>query len=142
VRYEGPYPYVDGLILQATRHVGEAVVGHRPRTTGRSGYTLRKLARLASNMALGFSVVPLRIATVLGLAMGLAGLGGLGVVAALYFTGRGPAFGWGSLMAALLVFSGAQMVVLGLIGEYLGRAYLTASRAPQAVVRDVWKKSR
>jgi undecaprenyl-phosphate 4-deoxy-4-formamido-L-arabinose transferase len=103
---------------------------------------LRKLARLASNMALGFSVVPLRIATVLGLAMGLAGLGGLGVVAALYFTGRGPAFGWGSLMAALLVFSGAQMVVLGLIGEYLGRAYLTASRAPQAVVRDVWKKSR
>ena len=60
----------------------------------------------------------------------------------LYFADKGPAFGWGSLMAALLVFSGAQLVMLGVIGEYLGRAYLTANWRPQSVVRDVWRGGR
>ena len=66
-------------------------------------------------------------------------LGLLVVVGVVYlrFVGKGPAFGWGSLMSALLVFSGAQLVMLGVIGEYLGRAYLTANRRPQSVVREV-----
>jgi glycosyltransferase involved in cell wall biosynthesis len=142
VRYEGPYPYVDGLVLQATRHLASIPVEHRARAQGRSGYTVRKLVHLWLNLALNFSVLPLRLATVLGLALGSLGLAGLGIVAVLYFTDRGPAFGWGSLMAALLLFSGTQLVMLGLIGEYLGRAYLTANRLPQAVVREVWSKSR
>jgi undecaprenyl-phosphate 4-deoxy-4-formamido-L-arabinose transferase len=137
VRYEGPYPYIDGLILQSTRAVAMVEVAHRPRADGTSGYTVRKLLRLWLNLFTSFSVLPLRVATVLGLI--IAALGALGVlwVVWLYCTQEGPAFGWGSLMAALLVFSGTQLVMLGLIGEYVGRAYLSANRRPQAVVREI-----
>lgn len=139
VRYEGPFPYIDGLILQTTRNLAMVEVEHRERGAGQSGYTVRKLVRLWMNMFVNFSVLPLRIATALGLVMGVAGLAGVVWVATLWIHDRGPQFGWGSLMAALLVFSGTQMVMLGLIGEYLGRAYLTANRRPQSVVRDVWR---
>ncbi len=137
VRYEGPYPYIDGLILQCTGNVASVAVEHRPRGDGRSGYTVRKLVHLWMNMFVNFSVLPLRLAMFLGL--GMAGLGLLGVllVVVLYLTKTGPAFGWGSIMASLFVFSGTQMVMLGLIGEYLGRTYLSSNRRPQAVVRDI-----
>ncbi len=139
VRYEGPYPYIDGLILQSTRAVAAIRVAHKPREQGQSGYNLRRLVRLWLNMFTSFSVAPLRAATVLGLALSALGMVGVVVVVCLYLADKGPAFGWGSLMAALLVFSGAQLVMLGVIGEYLGRAYLTANRRPQSVVREVWR---
>ncbi len=139
VRYEGPYPYIDGLILQSTRAVVAIKVDHKARAEGQSGYNLRRLVRLWLNMFTSFSVAPLRAATLLGLALGVLGVLGVVGVAYLYLTDQGPAFGWGSIMAALLVFSGAQLVMLGVIGEYLGRAYLTANRRPQSVVREVWR---
>jgi undecaprenyl-phosphate 4-deoxy-4-formamido-L-arabinose transferase len=138
-RYEGPHPYIDGLILQSTRHFASVSVEHRPRGSGRSRYTLRKLVRLWLRLLVNFSVRPLRIATMVGLAMGTLGLVGLVWVAILFLTDRGPAFGWGSLTAALFLFSGTQMVMLGLIGEYLGRVYLNINRRPQAVVREIWR---
>ena len=67
---------------------------------------------------------------------------GIGWVAWLWWRDTGPVFGWGSLMTALLVFSGAQLVLLGVIGEYLGRSYLTTNRRPQSVVREVWRGGR
>jgi undecaprenyl-phosphate 4-deoxy-4-formamido-L-arabinose transferase len=140
-QYEGPFPYIDGLILQATCHIASVDVKHRPRSSGRSRYTLRMLVRLWLRMLVSFSVRPLRIATVVGLAMGALGLAGLVWVTVLFLTDHGPAFGWGSTIAALLVFSGTQMVVLGLIGEYLGRACVSINRRPQAVVRKI-RKSR
>jgi len=136
-RYDGPYPYIDGLILQVTQQLGSIDVEHRGRDTGESGYTLRKLVRLWTNMFVNFSVQPLRLATWLGLCMGAAGVVGIGWVAILWWRDEGPQFGWGSLMAAFLLFSGAQMVLLGLIGEYLGRTYLSANRRPQSIARDV-----
>jgi undecaprenyl-phosphate 4-deoxy-4-formamido-L-arabinose transferase len=136
-RYEGPYPYIDGLILQVTNKLGSIDVDHRVRDTGASGYTLRKLVRLWMNMFVNFSVQPLRLATWLGLLMGAAGACGVVWVAALWWSGKGPSFGWGSLMAALLLFSGTQMLMLGLIGEYLGRTYLSTNRRPQSIERDV-----
>ena len=142
VRYEGPYPYIDGLILQSTRAVSSIPVAHKAREQGSSGYNLRRLVRLWLNMFTSFSVAPLRAATVLGLALSAVGILGVVIVAYLFFTDQGPAFGWGSLMAALLVFSGAQLVMLGVIGEYLGRAYLTANRRPQSVVREVRRGGR
>ena len=136
-RYDGPYPYIDGLILQVSTRLGSIDVDHRARDTGASGYTLRKLARLWMNMFVNFSVQPLRLAMWLGLLMGAAGACGVVWVFVLWLRGEGPEFGWGSLMTALLLFSGAQMVLLGLIGEYLGRTYLSANRRPQSAVRDV-----
>ncbi len=133
--YEGPYPYIDGLILQVTQSIGSLDVHHAERQAGRSGYTLRRLLRLWLSTFVNFSVVPLRLATLLGLVMALAGLAGLGLVLYMRLVNRGPDYGWGSLMAALLVLSGTQLVMLGLIGEYVGRMFLTINRRPQSVVR-------
>lgn len=135
--HAGPYPYIDGLILQITQNIGSLEVRHEERHAGESGYTLRRLLRLWVSTFVNFSVMPLRLATLLGLIMAVAGLIGLGGVFYLHFTEQGPAYGWGSLMAALLLLSGTQLVILGLIGEYIGRMYLTVNRRPQSVVRSV-----
>ena len=135
--HDGPFPYIDGLILQVTQNIGSLEVHHIGRTAGESGYTLRRLIRLWTSTFVNFSVMPLRLATLLGLVMAAGGLIGLGLVFYWWHTGQGPDYGWGSLMGALLVFSGTQLVMLGLIGEYLGRMFLTVNRRPQSVVRSV-----
>ena len=141
-RHTGPYPYIDGLILQVTQRIGSIEVTHEERKAGVSGYTLRRLIRLWLSAWVNFSVVPLRVATALGLVMALAGLAGFGWVVWLRITNAGPSFGWGSLMAALLVFSGTQLVLLGLIGEYIGRTFLTVNQRPQAILRLVTRSGQ
>ena len=137
VSYAGPYPYIDGLILQVTQRIGSIEVRHEPRRAGESTYTLRRLIRLWLSAWINFSILPLRVATVLGLLLAFAGLIALGVVAWMWFRQIGPESGFGWIMAALLVFSGTQLVLLGLIGEYIGRMFLTVNQRPQAVVREV-----
>ena len=136
-QYGGPYPYIDGLLLQVTQRIGSIRVRHQARTAGASGYTLRRLVRLWLSAWLNFSVLPLRAATILGLLTAMAGLAALAGVVALWLQDRGPGYGWGWVMAGLLIFSGAQLVILGLVGEYLGRMFLTVNQRPQSVVREV-----
>jgi len=134
--YDGPFPYVDGLILQVTQSIGSLEVQHLPRAYGRSNYTIRRLVRLWLNMFVNFSVMPLRLATVAGFAISLVGLAGtLWVIAEALLVETPP--GWASLAVAVLLLSGVQLTMLGLIGEYLGRLYLTANRKPQSVIKDV-----
>ena len=135
--YAGPYPYIDGLLLQVTQRIGSIEVRHEERRAGRSTYTLRPLLRLWLSAWINFSILPLRVATIVGLVTAGAGVVALAVVAWLWFNNIGPSYGFGWLMAALLVFSGTQLVLLGLIGEYIGRMFLTVNQRPQAVVRDV-----
>jgi glycosyltransferase involved in cell wall biosynthesis len=135
--YRGPYPYLDGLLLQITQRIGSISVRHDARRAGRSGYTLRRLVRLWLSAWLNFSLLPLRGATMIGLLTAIAGLAAFVVVVWLWIIDRGPAYGWGWVMATVLVFSGTQLVMLGLIGEYLGRMFLTVNQRPQAVVREV-----
>jgi glycosyltransferase involved in cell wall biosynthesis len=139
VTYAGPYPYIDGLILQVTQRIGSIEVRHEPRRAGESTYTLRRLIRLWLSAWINFSILPLRVATVLGLLLAFAGVVALGVVAWMWFRQIGPESGFGWIMAALLVFSGTQLVLLGLIGEYIGRMFLTVNQRPQAVVREILK---
>jgi undecaprenyl-phosphate 4-deoxy-4-formamido-L-arabinose transferase len=132
---ENPYPYIDALIFQVTQNVGSVRVRHDARASGESGYTLRKLLRLWISMLVNASIMPLRFATILGMAMS-----GVGFVAFVYvlinhFIRREP-LGWGSLMAALAVFSGTALLLLGIVGEYIGRIYLRVSDKPQSVVRS------
>lgn len=135
-RYEGPFPYIDGLILQVTQNIGRLMVCHLPRAAGRSNYTLHRLLRLWMSMFVNFSVMPLRISTITGFVLsGLGAIGGAAVIGEALL--RSPPEGWASLMAAVLLLSGVQLVILGLIGEYLGRLYLTASGKPQTVVREI-----
>jgi glycosyltransferase involved in cell wall biosynthesis len=135
-RYDGPFPYVDGLILQVTQDIDRLVVRHLPRAVGRSNYTLRRLLRLWLSMFVNFSVMPLRLSTLTGFALSLAGaIGGLIAIVEALFNETPP--GWASLMAGLLLLSGVQLLILGIVGEYLGRLYLTANKKPQAVVKSV-----
>jgi undecaprenyl-phosphate 4-deoxy-4-formamido-L-arabinose transferase len=135
--YGGPYPYLDGLLLQVTQRIGSIEVRHEPRRAGQSTYTLRRLIRLWLSAWVNFSVLPLRIATVVGFAIAGIGVIALGGVVWLWWHDRGPSYGFGWLMSALLIFSGSQLVILGLIGEYVGRMFLTVNQRPQAIVREV-----
>lgn len=134
--YEGPYPYLDGLILQATQRVGQVEVEHRSRDAGRSGYTLRKLLRLWCNMFLGFSIAPLRCATLLGLATSAATLPLLaGIVVDKLFINPDVTVGVPTVLVCLTFFAGAQLFVLGMVGEYVGRVFLQFQGKPQSVIR-------
>jgi glycosyltransferase involved in cell wall biosynthesis len=137
-RYDGPFPYVDGLILQVTQDIDRLLVRHLPRAVGRSNYTMRRLLRLWLSMFVNFSVMPLRLSTLTGFALSLIGAIGsiVAVTEALFLD---PPAGWASLMAAVLLLSGVQLVILGIIGEYIGRLYLTANKKPQSVVKSVFR---
>jgi len=140
-RYAGPYPYIDGLLLQVTQRIDSITVRHDERYQGQSGYTFRRLVRLWLSAWVNFSLLPLRTATIVGLVTAAGGLLAFVLVVWLWTTDRGPAYGWGWVMATVLVFSGTQLVLLGLMGEYLGRMFLTVNQRPQSVVRDVISSS-
>lgn len=137
ISHRGPYPYIDGLILGATNRIESLEVVHAPRTGGRSGYTPRKLVRLALSLLFDFSVMPLRLAGVLGAVLCLLGVVLLAEVVVEVFLVGQRQLGWASLMSALAIFSGAQLLMLGIIGEYVGRAFMTVSGKPQSLVRAV-----
>ncbi|BDG73092.1 glycosyl transferase [Roseomonas fluvialis] len=136
VKYRGPYPYIDGLLMQVTQRLDSIEVKHFARVEGRSNYTMRRLIRLWMNLATNFSVLPLRLAVFAGVAMGV-----LGLIAAAYvifeaLIGETPS-GWASLMTVTLLIAGVQFMILGVLGEYVGRAFMSANGKPQGVVRQV-----
>ncbi len=139
--HSGPFPYIDGLIFQITRNVGTLAVKHLPRATGESNYTLPRLLRLFLSMLLNFSVLPLRIGTLTGVL--LAGIGIVGLLAIMVETLlTDTPRGWASMMAGVLTLTGVQLMMLGIIGEYLGRMFLTINKKPQFVVRDVERNAK
>jgi len=138
--YEGPYPYVDGLIFQVTQNIGRLQVDHLPRIEGRSNYTIARLFRLWLSMFLNFSVIPLRFATLFGIVFGLLGALATVIVVVEAISSNKPPQGWASLMVAVLVLAGVQLIVVGLIGEYLGRMFLASNRKPQYLVREVFRR--
>ena len=134
-QYRGPYPYVDGLVMQVTQRLDSIEVKHLPRAEGRSNYTLRRLVLLWLNLATNFSVLPLRLAILAGAAMGVLGLIGAGAVILEALMGETPS-GWASTMTVTLLIAGVQFLILGVLGEYVGRAFLSANGKPQGVVRE------
>ena len=135
IKYQGPFPYVDGLILSVTDNISKVTVQHNSRTEGRSNYTLKKLTSLWLNMFINFSIKPLRIFTLIGLLVS-----GASLLLSLYFNVerlRNPELqaGWASIIVAIMFFSGTQIVFLGLIGEYIGKHYLTANKMPQWTIK-------
>lgn len=136
-RYSGPYPYIDGLIMEVTQHIDSIEVRHLPRVEGRSNYNLRRLVRLWLNLATSFSLAPLRLAIFAGVAMASAGvLGALATIfEALYM--RDTPSGWASTMVVILLVSGVQSMILGVLGEYVGRTFLSANGKPQGTVRGI-----
>lgn len=136
VRYQNSYPYVIGLVLRATKNITNVVVQHREREEGSSGYTLKKLMGLWFNGFTAFSVKPLRVATALGtICAALGFLYGIYTVIKRLVNPDVP-MGFSSTMAAIVFFGGMIMVMLGLIGEYIGRIYISLNNSPQYVIRE------
>jgi glycosyltransferase involved in cell wall biosynthesis len=136
VRYDGPYVYLDGLILDITRRITSIPIQHQKRLEGEGNYNLRRLVSLWLKMATSFSITPLRVASAAGAV--LAGIAGIALIAVIVDKLRHPETpaGWTSLVAITLFLGGLQLLFLGVIGEYLGRAYLKLNRKPQFTVRE------
>lgn len=136
IRYENSYPYVIGLVLRATGNIVNVTVNHRERKQGASGYNLRKLIGLWFNGFTAFSVKPLRIATAVGGFSAMVGfLYGIYTIVKRLINPAVP-MGFSSTMAALVFFGGMIMLMLGLIGEYIGRIYISLNNSPQYVIRE------
>ncbi|MBN2452700.1 MAG: glycosyltransferase family 2 protein [Candidatus Omnitrophica bacterium] len=138
VKYNGPFPYIDGLIWRSTRNIGEVLVRHEKRHKGKSGYTLRKLLRLWTNMFVNFSVYPLRMSTILGALFSI-----LGALLTIFFIidkilNPDTPIGVTAILTSILVFAGVQLIMLGLIGEYVGRLFMTNNQTPSYVVRHAF----
>ena len=140
IRYENSFPYVIGLVLRSTKNIVNVDVNHRNREVGESGYTLKKLLGLWMNGFTSFSVKPLRIATVLGVISALAGfLYGI-VIIIQHFVLPDRVMGFASLVAIMVFFGGMIMIMLGLIGEYVGRIYISMNASPQYIIKQIVKK--
>ena len=137
IRYENSYPYVIGLVLRATKSITNVVVQHREREEGASGYTLKKLLGLWFNGFTAFSVKPLRIATAIGVCCAGGGfLYGVYTIIKRLVNPDVP-IGFSALMTAIVIFCGMIMFMLGLIGEYIGRIYISLNNSPQYVIREI-----
>lgn len=139
-RYEGPYPYIAGLILRTTSKIDNLDVKHRSRTSGSSGYTLFRLIRLWMNGFTAFSEKPLRVVSYFGILCSI-----LGFVYALIIIIRkvlNPEIevGYSSTICIILFVGGVIMLSLGIMGEYLGRSYISINNSPQYVIREKHKK--
>src|SRR5213082_1621124 len=140
-RYRGPYPYTDGLIYRVTRNIGQISVEHRTSAGGSSRYTLRRLVRLWLNMFLNFSIKPLRLSIYIGLLASCLSIVLLVAILIdkLWITNN-LTVGIPTVLGSVVFFSGIQLMILGLVGEYLGRLYLDQTGTPQFVVRYTTRK--
>lgn len=136
IRYTNPYPYVIGLVLRTTTKTANVDVNHREREIGTSGYTIGKLFALWFNGFTAFSIKPLRVATAMGAFVSIAGFlyGIYTVIKKL--VNPNVVIGFSSLMSAIVFIGGMVMLMLGIIGEYIGRIYISLNNSPQYVIRE------
>lgn len=137
LQYPNPFPYVTGLLFQSVSRYCNVPVTHRARMEGQSGYTLKKLITLWFNGVTAFSIKPLRLASYLGWIIAAAGfLFALVTIIRKLFDPAMQA-GWASTISIMLLLGGVVIALMGVIGEYIGRIYLSINRYPQFVVRSV-----
>jgi undecaprenyl-phosphate 4-deoxy-4-formamido-L-arabinose transferase len=141
IKYDGPFAYVDGLILESTSAIASVDIVHAARRSGEGNYSLRRSVSLWLKMATSFSVFPLRVLFVFGSLVAIASMLMGAYVVYSKLNNPDVPIGWASTIAAILFVGGLQMLGLGLIGEYLGRAYMKLNGKPQYVVREVISSS-
>ncbi len=143
-KYDSPFTYLDGIILGITDKIGRIKVEHSERKHGKSGYTLIKLLQLWSNMSTSFSIFPLRLSLLMGLTLTFFGF----ILAAYFFIERitdvdnTVASGFAAIIISVIIFSGAILVALGLIGEYVGRIFISLNKKPQFIIREYWPNKK
>ena len=138
IKYDGSFPYIGGLLLRVTRNMTSVPVKHRERQYGQSGYTFAKLIALWMNGFTAFSVIPLRIATYSGILCAILGFI-MGIVVVIRkILNPAMVMGYASTITVMLFIGGMIMMMLGIIGEYVGRTYISINRAPQYVIKQKW----
>lgn len=143
IRYDGPYAYIDGLILDVTHSITTIAIEHQARHEGESSYNLYRLFSLWMKMATSFSVLPLRLASYVGFALTALSLVMIIIVIVQKFLHPELPRGWASLIATILFIGGVQTLCIGMIGEYLGRTYIKLNNKPQSVVgRTTWTQPK
>ena len=135
-KYENAYPYILGLILRTTANIVNVPVHHQERKAGQSGYTYKKLFSLWLNGFTAFSVKPLRVATIFGMLSAAGGFIAIILIIIKKLLHPNTPAGWSSTMAVILFVGGMIMLMLGIIGEYIGRQYISMNKAPQYVIRE------
>ncbi len=135
-KYPNAYVFLPGLVFRTTDKVDSVFVGHRSRMVGESGYTIGKLIALWVNGATTFSVKPLRLSALLGCIIALLGVIASCMVVVKKLLHPEMVAGWSSLMAVTLVLCGTILIVLGMVGEYVGRLYMGFNQTPQYVIRE------
>ena len=137
LKYDNAYPYVIGLVLRATKNITNVEVNHRQREVGTSGYTFSKLLNLWINGFTAFSVKPLRIATGIGAILAGGGIVyGIVTIIRKIISPKGAPSGYPAMMTALMFIGGMLLLMLGLIGEYIGRMYISMNNSPQYVIKE------
>jgi len=137
IAYTGPFAYVDGLIFGVTNNVGQIDVQHRERFSGEGHYNLAKSVLVFLRLATGFSVWPLRFSSCVGLVCALCGFALAVFYLIQYAVLEHRVEGWITLVILTLVLGGIQLFAVGVLGEYLGRLYLSAGGRPQATVKEI-----
>lgn len=135
-KYDNSFPYISGLIFRTTKKIGSVEIEQRERLLGESGYTFSSLVSLWLNGFTAFSVKPLRIATYIGLLCAISGFGFGIYIVIRKLTVPNVLIGYTSLMATLLFIGGMLMLLLGMIGEYVGRIYISINKSPQYVIKE------
>lgn len=137
LKYQGPYPYVDGLLFERTSNITQILAEHHERFSGKSNYDFMRSLRVFAKHLTNFSIYPLRIATKLGFLSAFIGLV-LAIYYILeYFITKTPVHGWTSITVIELFIGGINLICLGLVGEYLGRAYLNINQKPQFNIKEI-----
>jgi undecaprenyl-phosphate 4-deoxy-4-formamido-L-arabinose transferase len=134
--YQGPFVSIDVLLTWGTTRFAAVSVRHDPRRIGKSNYTFRKLVTHALNMMTGFSVLPLQLASLMGFCLALFGLLVLVYVLGRYLIQGGSVPGFPFLASTIAIFSGVQLLSLGIIGEYLSRMHFRIMEKPTYVIRQ------
>ncbi len=135
IKYDLPYPYIDGLILRRTSNIGKIKVSHTERQLGKSNYTLRKLISLWMNMFTNFSILPLRISIVLGFIFSFIGfLISIDAIIEKIFNPHLPQ-GYTFIVIIISFYAGIQLIAIGMVGEYLGRLFMAHNKKPQYSIR-------
>ena len=143
--YPGHAPYIDGLLFQTTARFGQVPAQHYSRYHGDSNYSFTRSVGVSARLAFSFSARPLRIIGVAGLffsTLGLVLAAGVVLYRVFFPNAFAPeAVGWASLMVAILIAAGLQMICFGAMAEYIGRSYLLVSRKPQSAIRQTLGRS-
>jgi len=139
IKYTGPFPYMTGLVVRVTRNGCNVPVEHHSRRYGKSGYSPGKLFLHLLNGLTNFSVLPLRISSVAGAVVAIIGFIYLAVIVAQRLLNPEIyTLGWTSVIGLIMLFSGIQLLALGIIGEYVGRIFLVVNKTPQFSIRETF----